>query len=111
MKEKKRDEILDSSITFLTDISEKKYKHIHRKLTNGLFWLQYNVANFIFLLKYRQPKVDLNAGEKLLVFITKRHRKFHLYPQLPYTKVSYLRKNTHLRKDAAFLHFRLKESS
>ena len=80
-------------------------------MTNGLFWLQYNVANFIFLLKYRQPKVDLNAGEKLLVFITKRHRKFHLYPQLPYTKVSYLRKNTHLRKDAAFLHFRLKESS
>ena len=56
-------------------------------------------------------KVYLNASEKLLVFVTIPHRKFHLYVQLSYTKISYLRKNTHLRKDAAFLHFRLKESS
>ena len=56
-------------------------------------------------------KVDLNAGRKSLVFVTKRHRKFYLYAQLPYTKISYLRKNTHLLKDAAFLHFRFKGSS
>ena len=77
-------------------------------MTNGLFYLQYDVANFIFSLKYRQRKVDLNAGEKSLLFVTKLHRKFHLYAQLSYTKISYLRKNTHLRKDAVFLHFRLK---
>ena len=67
--------------------------------------------NFIFSLAYRQWKVDLNTSRKSLVFGTIRHRKFHLYVQLSYTKISYLRKNTHLRKDAAFLHFRLKESS
>ena len=44
-------------------------------------------------------------------FVTKRHRKFHPYAQLPHTKISYLLKNKHLRKDAAFLHFRLIESS
>ena len=63
--------------------------------------------NLIFLLKYSQQKVDLNTSKKSLVFVTIRH----LYVQLSYTKISYLRKNTHLRKDAAFLHFRLKESS
>ena len=63
--------------------------------------------NFIFSLKYRQRKVDLNTSKKSLVFVTIRH----LYVQLSYTKISYLRKNTHLRKDAAFLHFCLKESS
>ena len=67
--------------------------------------------NFIFSLKYRQRKVDLNTSKKSFVFATIRHRKFHLYVQLSYTKISYLRKNTHLRKDAAFLHFCLKESS
>ena len=80
-------------------------------MTNGLFSLQYDVANLIFLLKYRHRKVDLNTSEKLLVFVTIPHRKFHLYVQLTYTKISYLRKNTHLLEDAAFLNFRLKESS
>ena len=55
--------------------------------------------------------MDLNAGEKLLVLVTKRHRKFHLYAQLSYTKISYLCNNTHLQKDAAFLHFCFKKSS
>ena len=32
--------------------------------------MQYYVANFISLLKYRQRKVDLTGGEKLLVFVT-----------------------------------------
>ena len=67
--------------------------------------------NFIFSLKYCQQKVDLNTSKKSFVFATIRHRKFHLYVQLSYTKISYLHKNTHLRKDAAFLNFRLKESS
>ena len=67
--------------------------------------------SFILSLKYRQRKIDLDANEKSLVFVTIRHSKFHLYVQLSYTKISYLRKNTHLQKDAAFLHFRLKESS
>ena len=34
-------------------------------------------------------------------------RKFHLLVQLSYTKISYLYENTHLRKDATFLHFHL----
>ena len=67
--------------------------------------------NFIFSLKYRQRKFDLNTSKKSLVFFTIRPRKYHIYVQLSYTKISYLRKNTHLQKDAAFLHFRLKESS
>ena len=67
--------------------------------------------NFIFSLKYRQRKVELNANEKSLVSVKIRHAKFHLYVQLSYTQISYLRKNTHLRKDTAFSHFRLKESS
>ena len=67
--------------------------------------------NLIFSLIYRQQKVDLNTSKKWLVFVTIRHGKFHLYVQLLYRKISYLHKNTHLREDAAFLHFRLKESS
>ena len=97
--------ILDTSITFPTEYQQKKYKHLQLKLTNDLFQLQCDLPNFIFSLKCRQRKVDLNAGEKPLVFVTKQHRKFHLYAQLSYAKISYLRKNTHLRKDAAFLHF------
>ena len=73
---------------------------------------RYNTTeNFIFLLKYSQQKFYLNADEKLFSFGTVWHRKFHLYVQLPYTKISYLRKHTHVRNDAAFLYFRLKESS
>ena len=67
------------------------------------------IEDFIFLLKYRQQKDDLNTSNKSLVFVTLR--KFYLYFQLLHTKISYLRKNTHLQKDATFLHFRLKESS
>ena len=61
--------------------------------------------NFIFLLKYCQPKVHLNTIKKSLVFVTIEHMKFHIYVWLLYTKISYLRQNTHLRKDAAFLNF------
>ena len=68
-------------------------------------------AIFIFLLKYCQRKVELNASEKSLVFVIIRHRKSRLHVQLSYTKISFLRENTHLRKDVTFLHFRLKESS
>ena len=67
--------------------------------------------NFIFLLKYRQQKVDLNTSKKSLVFVRIRQRKFHLYVQVSFTKISYVPRNMHLRKDAAFLHFRLRESS
>ena len=67
--------------------------------------------NLILSLMYRQRKVDLNTIKKSLVFVTIRHRKFHLYVQVSYREISYLRKNTHLRKDAAVLHFRSKESS
>ena len=80
-------------------------------------WLRRNTTeNFIFSLKYRQQKVDLNTSKKSLVFITIWHfenfiPEFHLYVQPLYTKISYLRNNTHLRKDAAFLHFPLKECS
>ena len=67
--------------------------------------------NFIFSLKYLQRKVDLNTSKKFLVFVTIRHRKLDFYVKLSYRKISYLRENTHLRKDAAFLHIRLKEIS
>ena len=50
-------------------------------------------------------------SEKSFAFFTIRHRKFHLYVQLWHTNILYLRKNTHLREDATFLHFLLKESS
>ena len=53
----------------------------------------------------------MKYSQKQPHYVTKRHRKSHFYAQLSYTKISYLRKITHLRKDAAFLHFRLKESS
>ena len=69
------------------------------------------IEDFIFLLKFRQRKDDLNTSKKSLVFVTIRHRKFYLYVQLLYTKISYLCKNKHLQKDAAILHFLLKESS
>ena len=76
-----------------------------------MVWFHYNTdRNFIFLLKYRQLKVDLNTFTPKH-FVTIRNRKFHLWMQLAYTETSYLRKNTHLRKDVVFLHFRLKESS
>ena len=78
------------------------------KLKNGFFSLQCD-RKFIFSLKYRQRKIDLNTSKKSLVFVI--IRKFHLYAQLSYMKISYLLKNTHLRKDAVFSHFRLKESS
>ena len=77
-------------------------------MTNGLFSLQYYV---IFSFKYRQQNVDLNPSKKSLVFVKIRNRKLHLYVQISYTWNLYLRKSTHLRKDAASLHFCLKESS
>ena len=67
--------------------------------------------NLIFLLIYRQLKVDLDTSKKSLVFVTTRHRKFHIYVQLWYAKISYLCKNMHLRKNAVSLHFPLKKSS
>ena len=108
---RRKQEILDPSFMFPTKYQRKNINIFNEILSNGLFQVQYDVATLIFLLKYRQQKVDLYASEKSLVFVTKRHRKFHLYAQLSYAKISYLRQNTHLRKDAAFLHFRLKESS
>ena len=108
---RRKQEILDPSFMFPTKYQRKNINIFNKILSNGLFQVQYDVATLIFLLKYRQQKVDLYASEKSLVFVTKRHRKFHLYAQLSYAKISYLRQNTHLRKDAAFLHFRLKESS
>ena len=62
----------------------------NEKLTNCLFSLQYDVANFIFSFKYRQQKVDQNVSEKLLIFVTIRQkilslnfsyltRKFQIY--------------------------------
>ena len=88
----------------------EKYKHLQRKVEQWLVCCN-ATENFIFSLKCRQWKVDLNTSKKSLVFVTIWHRKFHLYVQLSYTKISYLRKNTHYRKDAAFSHFQLKESS
>ena len=52
-----------------------------------------------FRVKYRQGTVDRTLANN------------HLYVKLSYRKQLYLRKNTYLQKDAAFLHFRLKESS
>ena len=63
------------------------------------------------LISSIKRRVDLNTSQKLLASVTIWHWKFHLYVQLTYMKISYLRKNTHLREDAAFLYFRLKESS
>ena len=61
--------------------------------------------NVIFFLKYCHKNFDLNVSKKSLVFVTIRKIKFHPYDQLSYTKVSYLPKNTHLRRDATFFTF------
>ena len=67
---------------------------------------RYNkTENFIFSLKYRQRKVDLNTSEKSLVFVTIRHRKFHPYVQLSHKKISNLRKNKHFGEIYCFLTF------
>ena len=93
MKEREREkkEILDSSITFAAGYYQKNINIFNEKLTNRLFWLQYDVENFIFWLKYRQRKFDLKISKKLFVFVTIRHRQVHLYVQLSYTDISYLR--------------------
>ena len=56
-------------------------------MTNGLFSLQYDIENFFFSLKYRQRKVDLNTGEKSLVFVTTRH----LYVVIVYKNLIFMR--------------------
>ena len=104
MKKNKK-EIFDSWITFSAGYYTQNINIFNEKLTIHLLSLQYEVKNFIFLLKYRQRKVDLSTSQKSLVFVTMRHRKFHLYTQLSYTKISYLRKNTYLRKDAETFSF------
>ena len=86
---KEEKEILHSSITFPARYYQKNINIFKEKLTNCLF-LKYNVEKFIFSIKYRQRKVDLNTSEKSLVSITIRHRKFHIYVQLSYTKKTYL---------------------
>ena len=84
----------------------EKYLHLQWKVDQWLVFAAIWRSKF-----HRQRKVDLIASEKLLVFVTIRPRKFHLYVQLSYTKILYLPKYTHLPKDAAVLHFYLKESS
>ena len=103
-------EILSSSITFRARYYRKNINILNKSLTNCLFSLQCNVANFVFSFEYRQQKVDFNTSQKLLVLVSRQHRKFHFYVNLSYTK-SYLRKNTHLQKNAAFISLRLKEIS
>ena len=57
--------------------------------------------NFIFLLKYRQRKVDLNTSKKSLVFVTIRH----LYVQLSFMKISFLGKKYAFAERCCFLTF------
>ena len=71
--------------------------------------------SFIFLLEYCQWKVGLKASKKSLVFVTIQHFIFtsdisSFRPAIIYKNFKFTQK-THLREDAAFLHFRLKESS
>ena len=106
--EKNRSTILRSG--FLKDIIRKIWIPLTKNWKMTSFCCN-TTENFIFSLIYRQWKVYLNTSKKSLVFVIIRRRKFHLYIQLLFTKVSYLRKNKHLQKDAAFLHFRLKERS
>ena len=84
----------------------EKYKHLQRNVDQWFVFAAIRCRTFHLLVKYRQRTVDTNTSEKSLVMVTIRHRKFHLYVQLLHTKISYLRKKTDLRKDAAFLHFR-----
>ena len=103
MKEKKGDPRLFDHICYR--ILAKKYKHLQQKVDQWLVLAAILRSKFHLSLKYRQRKVDLKASEKSFVFATKRHRKFHLYTQLSYTNISYLSKNTHLQKDAAFIKY------
>ena len=75
------------------------------------------MACFRLNTTYQIPSFCLNiikekTSEKSLISVKMRHIKFHFYAQLSYTKIYYLRKKeTHLVKDAAFLHFYLREIS
>ena len=94
MKKKKTDpRLFEDQVSYR--ILVKKYKHLQRKIDQWLVSWQYYVANFIFSVKYRQRKVDINEGEKSLVFVTKRKfiekfifmhsygiRKIHIYARI-----------------------------
>ena len=72
-------------------------------MTNGLFFavIQQKISSF-----------HLNIVNEKLTQTLAKNRLFSLQCDIEnFIFTSYLRKNTHLRKDAAFLHFRLKESS
>ena len=81
--EKRRSKILRSR--FLKDIIRKIWISSTKSWKIACFRCN-TTENFIYSLKSRKRKVDLNTSKKSLVFVTIRHRKFHLYVQLWYTK-------------------------
>ena len=109
MKVKKRDPRLFDQVS--CRILTKKYKRLQRKVDQWLVLPAILCSKFHLFAKISSTKSWPKRRWKFACFRKKRHRKLHLYAQLSYTKISYLRKDTHLRKDAAFLHFHLKESS
>ena len=62
--------------------------------------------NFIFLLKYSQPKVDLSTGKRLLVFVTIRQKFSSLRPVIVYENFIFTEKYAFVER-CCFLTFSL----
>ena len=88
----------------------EKYKHIQQEVDQWLVFIVIRQRISSFRLNIINKKLTQTPAKSRL-FLLQYDRKFHLCVQFYYTKILYLRKNTHLRKDAAFLYFSLRESS
>ena len=80
-------EIFDFSITFPVENDRRKYRYLQTKVNQWLAFAAIWRKKIIFSLIHYQQKVDLNTSQKALAFVTIRHRKYHLYVQLYYTKI------------------------
>ena len=58
-------------------------------------------SSITFPARYYSNYINIFTYIKIAYF--HYNRKFHLFVQLSYTKISYLCKNTHLRKDAYYI--------
>ena len=65
--------------------------------------------NFIFLLKYRQRKVDLNTSKKPLVFVTIRQKISSLRAAITYENFIFTQKYTFAKRSYIFVWRKVKK--
>ena len=58
---------------------QEKYKYRQQEAENLFAFAAIRCGKFHLLLKYRHQDVDLKASQKSFAFISRQHRKFHLY--------------------------------